>query len=95
MGEGENSIIRRRPKLNTTNPWKQEKDKIVGGKKKVQNRFCPKTKPASLTSSNTGSLRSFYRDTTRSTRYCGTDTFYSEKGVANDLHMSNHSVTIG
>ena len=33
-GESENTLSVRRPQLHTTNPWKEEKDKIVGDKKK-------------------------------------------------------------
>ena len=57
----ESTISLQRPQPHTTNPWKKEKDKIVGDKKERadhDNRkaFALLLKPASLTPSNTGSL---------------------------------------
>ena len=60
-----------RPQPCTTNPWKEEeKDKLVGDTKERADHANRKTmalllKPASPTPSNTGSLRSFPRDTER------------------------------
>ena len=62
-----------RPQPHTTNPWKEEKDKIVGVKKERADHANRKAlalllKPASPTPSNTGSLRSFQRDIERGTK---------------------------
>ena len=58
-----------RPQPHTTNPWKEEKDKIVGDKKERghanRKALALLLKPTSPTPSNTGSLRSFQRDTER------------------------------
>ena len=69
-GESEDTLSVRRPQPHTTNPWKEEKDKTVGDKKERTDHANRKAlalllKPASLTPSNTGSLRSFQRDTER------------------------------
>ena len=65
------------PQPHTTNPWKEEKDKIVGVKKERADHANRKAltlllKPAGQTPSNTclraGSLRSFQRDTERGTK---------------------------
>ena len=57
----------------TTNPWKEEKDETVGDKKEGADHANRKAlalllKPASPTPLNTGSLRSFQRDTDRGTK---------------------------
>ena len=55
-----------RPQPHTANPWKEEKDKTVGEKKADHANWTVLAlllKPASPTPSNTGSLRSFQRDT--------------------------------
>ena len=62
-----------RPQPHTTNPWKQEKDKTVRDKQERADHANRKAlalllKPASPTPSNTGSLRSFQRDTERGTK---------------------------
>ena len=62
-----------RPQPHTTNPWKEEADKSVGYKKEIAYHADRKAlalllKPASPTPSNTGSLRSFQRDTERGTK---------------------------
>ena len=62
-----------RPQPHTTNPSKEEEDKIVGDKKERVDHANRKAmalllKPASLTPSNMGSLRSFQRDTERGTK---------------------------
>ena len=62
-----------RPQPHTTNPWKEERDKTVGDKKARADHANRKAlalllKPASPTPSNTGSLRSFQRDTERGTK---------------------------
>ena len=36
LGESENTLSVQRPQPHTTNPWKEEKDKTVGDKKKEQ-----------------------------------------------------------
>ena len=77
-GESEDTLSVERPQPHTTNPWNEEKDKTVGDKKERADHANRKAlallmKPASPTSSNTGSLRSFQRDTERGTkhlRYC-------------------------
>ena len=61
LGESENTLSVRRPQHYTTNPWKEEKDKIVGDKKERADHANRKTlalllKPASPTPSNTESL---------------------------------------
>ena len=61
-GESENTLSIQRPQPHTTNPWKEEEDKIVGDKKERADHPNRKAlalllKPASLTLSNTGSLR--------------------------------------
>ena len=58
------------PKPHATNPWKEQKGKIVGDEKKEQIRPTGKhwlwlLKPVRPTPSNTGLLRSFQRDTER------------------------------
>ena len=72
-GESENTLPVERPQPHTTNPWKEEKDKTVEDKKERADHANRKAlalllKPASPTRSNTGSLRSFQRDTERGTR---------------------------
>ena len=73
-GESENTLSVQRPQLHTTNPWKEEEeDKIVGDTKERSVHANTKAlalllKPASPTPSNTGSLRSFQRDTKRGTK---------------------------
>ena len=67
-GESENTLSVQRPQPHTTNIWKEEKDKTVGDKKEGADHanrkaLAPLLKPASPTPSNTGSLRSFQRDT--------------------------------
>ena len=62
-----------RPQPHTTNPLKEEKYKTVGDKKERAGHANRKAltlllKPASPTPSNTGSLRSFQRDTERGTK---------------------------
>ena len=62
-----------RPHPHTTNPWKKEKFKIVIVKKERTDHANRKAlalllKPVSRTPSNTGSLRSFQRDTERGTK---------------------------
>ena len=69
-GENENTLSVQRPQPHTTNPWKKEKDKTVGDKRERADHANRKAlalllKPASPTPSNTGSLRSFQRDTER------------------------------
>ena len=66
--ESENTLSVQRPQSHTTNPWKEEKDKTAGDKKERADHANRKAlalllKPASPTPSNTGSLRSFQRDT--------------------------------
>ena len=61
-----------RPQPHTTNPWKQEKDKIVGDKKERADHANRKAlavllKPASPILSKKWSLRSFQRDNERGT----------------------------
>ena len=73
-GEGEKTLSVQRPQPHTTNPWKEEKDKTVGDKKERADHANRKAlalllKPASPTPSNTGSLRSFQRDTQRDTKF--------------------------
>ena len=72
-GESENTLSVRRPQPHTTNPLKEEKDKIVGVKKERADHANRKAlalllKPASPTPSNIWSLRSFQRDTERGTK---------------------------
>ena len=72
-GDSEDTLSVQRPQPNTTNPWKEERDKTVGDKKERADRANRKAlalllKPASPTPSNTGSLRSFQRDTERGTK---------------------------
>ena len=73
-GESENTLSVQRPQPHTSNPWKEEeKDKIVGDTKERadhDNReaLALLLKPSSPTPSNTGSLRSFQRDTERGTK---------------------------
>ena len=72
-GESEDTLSVQRPQPHTTNPWKEEKDKTVGDKKERADHATRKVlalllKPASPTPSNTGSLRSFQRDTERGTK---------------------------
>ena len=72
-GESEDTPSVLRPQPHTTNPWKKEKDKTVGDKKERADHANRRAltlllKPASPTPSNTGSLRSFQRDTERSTK---------------------------
>ena len=62
-----------RPQPHTTIPWREEKDKTVGDKKERADHANRKAsalllKPASPTPLNTGSLRSFQRDTERGTK---------------------------
>ena len=62
-----------RPQPHTTNPWKEEKDETVGDKTERADHANRKAlglllKPVSPTPSNTGSLRSFQRDTERGTK---------------------------
>ena len=63
-----------RPQPHTTNPWKkEEEDKIVGDTIERADHDNRKAlalllKPASLTPSDTGSLRSSQRDTERGTK---------------------------
>ena len=64
----EDTLSVQRPQPHTTNPWQEEKDKTVGDKKERADHANRKAlalllKPASPTPSNTGSLRSFQRDT--------------------------------
>ena len=61
-GESENTLSVQRPQPQTTNPWKEEKDIIVGVKKERAYHANRKAlalllKPASPTQSNTRSLR--------------------------------------
>ena len=72
-GESEDTLSVQRPQPHTTNPWKEEKDKSVGDKKERADHANRKAlalllKPASPTPSNTGSLRSFQKDTERGTK---------------------------
>ena len=72
-GESENTLSVQRPQPDTTNPWKEEKDKIVGDKKERADHANRKVlalllKPASPTPSNTWSLRTFQSDTERDTK---------------------------
>ena len=73
-GESENTPSVQRPQPHTTNPWKEEEeDKIVGDKKERADHvnrkaFALLLQSASPTPSNTGSLRSFQRDTERGTK---------------------------
>ena len=67
-GESENILSVQRPQPHTTNPWKEEKDKIVGDKKERADHANRKAlamllKPANPTPSNTGSPRTFQGDT--------------------------------
>ena len=60
-------------KPHTTNQWKEEKDKTVRDKKERADHANRKAlalhlKPHNRTPSNTGSLRSFQRDTERGTK---------------------------
>ena len=69
--EWEQSV--RRPQPHTSNPWKEEKDKIIGDKKEIADHanmkvFSLLLKPASPTPSITGSLRLSQRDTERGTK---------------------------
>ena len=69
-GESEDTLSVQRPQPHTINPWKEEKDKTVEDKKERADHANRKAlalllKPASPTLSNTGSLRSFQRDTER------------------------------
>ena len=69
-GESQNTLSVQRPQPHTTNPWKKEIDKTMGDKKERADHANMKAlalllKPASPTPSNTGSLRSFQRDTDR------------------------------
>ena len=72
--ESENTLSARRPQPHTTNPLKEEKDKIVGDREERADHANRKAlalllKPASPTPSKTGSLiRSFQRDTERGTK---------------------------
>ena len=73
QGESENTLSVQRPQPHTTNPWKEEKEKIVGDKKERADLANTKAlalllKHASPTPSNTGSQRSFQRDTERGTK---------------------------
>ena len=73
-GESEDTQSVQRPQTHTTNPWKEEKDKTVGDKKERTDHasnwkaLALLLKPASPTPSNTGSLKSFQRDTERGTK---------------------------
>ena len=71
--ESEDTLSVQRPQFHTTNPWKEEKDKTVGDKKEQADHAKRKAlalllKSACPTPSNTGSLRSFQRDTERGTK---------------------------
>ena len=70
-GESEDTLSVQRPQPHTTNPCKEEKDKT--DKKERADHANRKAlalllKPGSPTPSNTGSLRSFQRDTERGTK---------------------------
>ena len=72
-GESEDTLSVQRAQPNTTNPWKEEKDKTVGEKKERADHANRKAlalllKRTSPTPSNTGSLRSLQRDTERGTK---------------------------
>ena len=72
-GESEDTLSVQRLQPHTTNPWKEEKDKTVRDKKERADHANMKAlalllKPASPTPSNTGSRRSFQRDTERGTK---------------------------
>ena len=71
--ESEDTLSVQRPQPHTTNQWKEKKDKTVGDKKERADHANRKElalllKPASPTPSNTGSLRSFQRDSERGTK---------------------------
>ena len=71
--ESENTISVQRPQPLKTNPWKEEEDKIVEDKKERTQHANRKAlalllEPGSPTPSNTGSLRSFQRNTERGTK---------------------------
>ena len=73
LEESENTLSVQKPEPHTINPRKEEKDKTAGVKKERadhDNRksFALLLKPASPTPSETGSLRSFQRDTERGTK---------------------------
>ena len=73
-GESENTLSVQTPQSHTTNPWKEEKENKIEGDPKERADHANKKalalllKPASPTRSNTGSLRSFKRDTERGTK---------------------------
>ena len=98
LGESENTI---NPKAATnlpptTNRWKEDKENIVEGKNRVQIRnkkaLALLLKPVSVTPSNTGSLRTFHRNTGRSTRSCGAEKFCNEEAKTS-TDESNQSTT--
>ena len=81
----------RRPQPHTTNPWKKEKEKIVGDKKKELIRptgsIGSALKPASPTASNTEQPRSSQRDTERGTRVLR---FYRKEAQTSAYEQQNH-----
>ena len=96
-GESKNTLSVQRPQPHTTNPLKEEKDKIVGDKKERADHANRKAlalllMPASPTPSNTGSLRSFQRDTERTQRFCDTEKSYNEE-ARTSAYMSNQCTT--
>ena len=71
--QGWDTLSVQRPQPHTTNQWKEEKDKTVGDKKERGDHVYRKAlalllKHASPTPSDTGSLRSFQRDTVMGTK---------------------------
>ena len=87
-----------RPQPHTTNPWKEEKDKIVGVKKEKADHANRKAlalllKPTSPTPSNTGSIRLFQRDTERARgaqRFCDTEKSYNEEAQTSACEQPKH-----
>ena len=85
----------RRSQPHTTNPWKVEKDTIVGDKKERAEHANRKElalllRPSSLTPSNTGSLRSFQRASRRAQSFCDTKKSYNEEARMNAYEKPKH-----
>ena len=94
-GESENALSVQRPQPHTTNPSKEENDKTVGDKKERTDRANRKAlalllKPASPIPSNTGSLRSFQRDTDRGKNFCDTEKSYNEEARTSAYEQPKH-----
>ena len=90
--ESENTLSVQRPQPQTTNPCKEEKDKIVGVKIETADHGNRKAlalllKTARPTPSNKGSLRSFQRDTER---FCDTEKSTNEEAWTSAYEQPKH-----